>query len=79
MGMFAKFFKKGKFFLKSKTMYLTTASFLRKILIFGLFRMMYLVINKKPRYLNEILNTIKDPVINIYSHPFKKGSVHEKS
>jgi len=51
-------------------MYLTTASFLRKVMLFCSFTDVNLLVNRVPRYLNEILAKINDPAISVYNHPF---------
>ena len=79
LGMFIKFFNKAKSFLKTKTMYLVIASFLRKILIFSKFKNMTLVISRIPVFLKEIINTINEPVINVYKNPFTESLTHEKN
>lgn len=79
LGLLAKFFQKGKFFLKSKIAYLVTAVFLRKILLFSNFSNLILLINKKPRYFNEILNSLSTSSIATYVHPFQNTTVNEVS
>ncbi len=79
MGLFASFFKKGKFFLKSKVVYLTTALFLRKVLLFSDFKNMYLQVNRIPKYFTEILNAVNEPVVNLYKDPFSDAVVNEQS
>ena len=79
MGLFSPFFKKGKYFLKSKLVYITTALFLRKVLLFSDFKEMYLLINKIPKYFSEILNTINEPTINLYKNPFTNLIVNEQN
>ena len=79
LGLLAKFFQKGKFFLKSKIVYLVTAIFLRKILLFSSFTNLILLVNKKPRYFNEILNSITTSGITTYEHPFQNTTVNEVS
>jgi hypothetical protein len=77
LGMFAKFFNKGKNFLRSKSSFLVSAGFLRKILIYSGLVELILVVKKTPLYLSEILNTIHNPAIPFYNHPFQNISVDE--
>ena len=71
---------KGKFFLKSKIVYLALASFFRKILIFSGIKTFFLHINRNPKYFLEILNTLLEPVINTYQNPFNvTKSVNEQT
>jgi hypothetical protein len=78
LGLLSKFFQKGKFFLKSKIVYLTLLLFLRKILIFSSFKKFLLFINKKPKYLSEMLNTLTTPSVAQYKHPFSDNIITER-
>ena len=69
LGLFWKYFMKPKCFKKSKTMYLTAASFLRKILLYCSLTHVYLYVNRTPRYFNEILAKLNEPSISVYNHP----------
>ena len=75
LGLLNSYFRKGKFFLKSKIVYLALASFFRKILIFSGIKTFFLHINRNPKYFLEILNTLLEPVINIYSNPFNTAKI----
>jgi hypothetical protein len=75
LGLLNSYFSKGKFFLKSKIVYLALASFFRKILIFSGIKSFFLHINRNPKYFLEILNTLLEPVINMYSNPFNTGKI----
>ena len=79
LGMFIKFFNKAKSFIKTKTMYLVLASFLRKILIFAKFKNLILTISRIPVFLKEILTTLNEPVINVYKNPFTETLIQEKN
>ena len=70
LGLLNSYFRKGKFFLKSKIVYLALASFFRKILIFSGIKTFFLHVNRNPKYFLEILNTLLEPVINTYQNPF---------
>ncbi len=73
LGLLNSYFRKGKFFLKSKIVYLALASFFRKLLIFSGIKRFFLQINRTPKYFLEILNTILEPVINFYRNPFNSS------
>ena len=77
LGLLAKYFDKGKFFIKSKIVYLVTALFLRKILLFANFKKFILIINRKPKYFHEILNALNEQSIATYQHPFSSSGVNE--
>jgi hypothetical protein len=79
LGLFMKFFSKSKSFMKSKSMYLILASFLRKTLLFSSFTTLYFIISKTPVYLKEMMSTLNDPVVSIYRNPFSEDLVDEKS
>jgi hypothetical protein len=79
LGLLAKYFNKGKFFIKSKIVYLVTALFLRKILLFANFKKLNLVINRKPKYFHEILNTLSESSISTYKNPFDSSWVNESA
>jgi hypothetical protein len=75
LGLFSKFFKKGKSFIKNKSNFLTCAGFLRKVLLFSSIRDIILVVKRIPMYLPEILTTINTPVIANYQNPLDKALV----
>jgi hypothetical protein len=77
LGLFAKYFNKGKFFLKSKIVYLVVSLFLRKIMLFANFRKLILIINRKPKYFHEILNALSETSIAIYKNPFDNSWTNE--
>jgi hypothetical protein len=77
LGMFSKFFNKAKSFIRSKSIFLVSAAFLRKILIYSGLKDLILVVKKTPIYFSEILNTIYNPAIPFYNHPFNNLSVDE--
>jgi len=70
LGLLNSYFRKGKFFLKSKIVYLALANFFRKLLIFSGIKSFFLHINRSPKYFLEILNTILEPVVSMYQNPF---------
>jgi hypothetical protein len=79
LGLLNKQFRKGKFFLKSKIVYLAVASFFRKILLFAGIKFFFLHVHRSPKYFLEILNTLLEPVIGIYTNPFKlSDSINEQ-
>ena len=79
LGLFAFFYKKGKFFIKNKQVFLVLASFLRKMLLFCSIGNLIFVVKRTPIYLQELLTTLNNPVINLYKHPFYDETVNEGS
>jgi len=77
LGLFAFFYKKGKFFIKNKQVFLVLASFLRKMLLFCSIGNLIFVVKRTPIYLQELLTTLNNPVINLYKHPFYDETVNE--
>jgi len=71
-------FLKGKSFIRNKAVYLVTALFLRKILLYSAFRGLTLFVKRQPLYFQEIINTLFKPVISVYKHPFNESIVDEK-
>lgn len=79
LGIFAKFLKKRKSFLKTKPVYMIVANFLRKVLLFSKIPSFHFLTKKVPKYYQEILSTLFNPVPNLYSSPFSKATVYEDS
>jgi len=77
LGMFSSFFKKGKFFIKNKQVYLVIVSFIRKILLFSSLDHLFFVVSRTPIYLQEMLVTLNNPVVNFYKHPFADEVIDE--
>ena len=75
LGLLNSFFRKGKFFLKSKISYLSLTSFFRKLLIFSGLKTFFLQINRTPKYFIEILNNLLEPVISLYKNPFNLNTL----
>lgn len=74
LGLLNSFFNKGKFFLKSKIVYLALTNFFRKLLLFSGIKFFYLHINRNPKFFLEILSTLINPVISLYTNPFNVQS-----
>jgi len=77
LGLFSSFFQKGKFFIKNKSVYLVLAGFLRKILLYANINNLILFIKHTPIYLQELISSINNPVINFYKNPFTLENVNE--
>lgn len=75
LGLLNSYFRKGKFFLKSKIVYLALANFFRKLLIFSGIKSFFLHVNRTPKYFLEILNTVLEPVVSVYQNPFNTNSL----
>ena len=79
LGILSKFFKKGGSFIRSKLLYITTITFIRRTLIFSNIKNIILMVKKTPVYLNEILVGLNKVSISSYKSPFDKNSFYEKS
>ena len=71
LGMVSKFFSKTKAFLRQKTSYLLSASFLRKVMIYTGLGRLVLRIKGVPLFLRDIISTILNAGQKNYDHPFK--------
>jgi hypothetical protein len=77
LGMFARFFNKGKSFVRKKFSFLVSASYLRKILVYSSVTDLLLIVKKIPLYFAEIMSTLQTPGIPLYDHPFTGQPVDE--
>ena len=77
LGMFSKFFNKGKSFIKNKSVFLLVAGFLRKLILFSEIQGAMLLIKRVPLYFKEIISAIYDPVVSFYNSPFTGRVVNE--
>ena len=68
LGMFSKFFNKGKSFIKNKSVFLLIAGFLRKLILFSEIQGAMLQIKRVPLYFKEILSALHDPVVSFYKN-----------
>jgi len=79
LGLFSKFFNKGKAFIKNKGTFLVVSGFLRKLLLYTALEQLVLVVKKTPLYLQEIMSSINSPVISLYTNPFNTNLVVDES
>ena len=79
LGIIAKFFKKGKSFLKKKLVYMTLFSLIRKLLLYSSINNLTLIINRIPRYYQEFISTMYKPSIAFYKHPFNNHEIVNES
>lgn len=70
LGLFRRFARRSRAWVKTRMSYLLSASFLRKILLYTKFTTMFLFINRVPKHLTSILHTIQSPAPQIYEYPF---------
>ena len=77
LGMFSKFFNKGKSFIKNKSVFLLIAGFLRKLILFSEIKGAMLQVKRVPLYFKEILSALHDPVVSFYKNPFTGQTVNE--
>jgi len=75
LGMFSKFFNKGKNFTRTKTSFLASASYLRKVLLYTSIVDLILIVKRIPLYFADIMNTIHNPGIPFYNHPFQSTHI----
>ena len=77
LGMFSKFFNKGKSFIKNKSVFLLIAGFLRKLILFSEIKGAMLQVKRVPLYFKEILSALHDPVVSFYKNPFTGQIINE--
>ena len=77
LGMFSKFFNKGKSFIKNKSVFLLIAGFLRKLILFSEIQGATLLIKRVPLYFKEIISALHDPVVSFYKNPFTGFTINE--
>merc|ERR1712196_326392 len=78
LGITSKYFSKSKKFLKSKSSYLFSASYIRRFLTYLRIEDLTLLIRKIPIYLKDIIRIILSPTNVLYKNPFLGGIVNEK-
>jgi len=78
LGITSKRFSKSKKFLKSKTSYMFSASYIRRLLTYLNIKDMYLVIRKIPTFLKDIIRVILSPTNVLYKNPYLNEVVNEK-
>merc|ERR1712032_32227 len=78
LGILSKRFSSKKSFLRGKSSYIMSASFIRRLLIFIRVVRLNLFFLKRPKYLKDILATINTSVNVFYQHPYRSETVNEK-
>ena len=78
LGIVSKHFSLKKAFLKSKSSYLMSAVYLRRIFTYLGVNISYLNIIKTPKFLKDILSSFLTNSNSLYNHPFKNSVVNEK-
>lgn len=78
LGILSKRFSTKKSFLRGKSSYIMSASFIRRLLIFIRVVRLNLFFLKRPKYLKDILATINTSVNVFYQHPYRSETVNEK-
>jgi hypothetical protein len=79
VGLFLKFFKNKKSFKKNKLIKLLLVKYLRKLLIVSGIRNIYLYVQKKPLFFQELCKTLTTPLINSFINPLNSLSINESS
>jgi hypothetical protein len=74
LGIISKRFSEKKSFLKSKNSYIMNSSYTRRVLIYMNVVRMQMVIQKTPKFLKDIVNTLTTASNSLYKNPF----VHSK-
>lgn len=79
LGIIAKYFSNSKSYLRSKSSFLLSSSYLRRLVIHLLVKDFRLLIKKTPLFLKDILNTLFQTSNKLYRNPFNnKQLVNEK-
>lgn len=78
LGIVSKHFSLKKAFLRSKSSYIMSAIYLRRLFIHLEVGVSYLTVTKTPKFLKDILNTILSNANSFYQHPFTNEIVNEK-
>lgn len=78
LGIFCKNFSNKKSFLKSKSSYIMSATFIRRMLLYIQVPYLVLAVNKIPKFFRDILFTILANSNSMYTHPFSRSFVNEK-
>ena len=79
VGLFLKFFKNKKSFKKNKVIKLLLVKYLRKLLIVSCIKNIYLYIQKKPLFFQELCKTLTTPMVNSFVNPLTQLSLNENS
>ena len=79
LGIISKYFSKRKNYLRSKSSFLLSASYVRKMLIYTNISKLRLNIFRVPIYIKDIMRVITSKSNSLYKHPFTKALVNEKA
>ena len=77
VGLFLKFFKNKKSFKKNKLIKLLLVKYLRKLLIVAGVKNLYLYVQKKPLFFQELCKTLTTPLVNSFINPLTSLSINE--
>ncbi len=78
LGIISKYFSNKKNYLRSKSSFILSASYIRKMLIYTNIFSLRLNISRIPIYIKDILRIIMSKSNTLYKHPFNKTLVNEK-
>ena len=79
LGIIAKYFSNSKSYLRSKSSFILSSSYLRRLVTHLLIKDLRLLIKKTPLFLRDILNTLFQASNKLYKNPFNdKQLVNEK-
>ena len=77
VGLFLKFFKNKKSFKKNKLVKLLLMKYVRKLLIISGIKNLYLYVQKKPLFFQELCKTLTTPLVNSFYNPISSTFVNE--
>jgi len=77
VGLFLKFFKNKKSFKKNKLIKLLLIKYVRKLLIITGIKNIYLSVQKKPLFFQELCKTLTTPLVNAFFNPLTSSYINE--
>jgi len=77
VGLFLKFFKNKKSFKKNKLIKLLLVKYVRKLLIVSGIKNIYLYVQKKPLFFQELCKTLTTPLVNSFLNPLTSLPLNE--
>lgn len=77
LDFFLKFFKNKKSFKKNKLIKLLLVKYVRKLLIVSGIKNIYLYVQKKPLFFQELCKTLTTPLVNSFLNPLTSLPLNE--
>ena len=79
LGIISKRFSNKKSYLKSKSSYLISSSYVRRILIYLNTKRTWITISKTPKFLKDVINALTTNSNSVYKNPFTHNDlINEK-